>query len=141
MVKEGQEAEIIDLTGEVRSADLDGCNFTLRLSDGTKIPGKFTAEQEEIITNALREHSTQRLQVKGKAEFTSPDGKFRRIVSVEEMILQKAGETMYDPNARPIWEIAVEIGASVPDEVWDKVPKDLSKNLDHYLYGMPKEDE
>lgn len=38
----------------------------------------------------------------------------------------------------PIWQMAAEIGASVPDEEWAKVPRDLSRNVDHYLYGAPK---
>ena len=44
-------------------------------------------------------------------------------------------------SRRPIWEIADEIGRSVPDEVWEKVPGDLSKNYRHYLYGTPKTDD
>ena len=47
----------------------------------------------------------------------------------------------YDPTAKPIWEIAEEIAATVPDSEWAKVPPDLSKNVDHYLYGAPKEEE
>ena len=39
----------------------------------------------------------------------------------------------YDPTAKPIWEIAEEIAATVPDSEWAKVPPDLSKNVDHYL--------
>jgi hypothetical protein len=42
---------------------------------------------------------------------------------------------------RPIWEVAREIGSSVPDAEWAKVPKDLAENLDHYLYGTPKPEE
>ena len=45
------------------------------------------------------------------------------------------------PPRRPIWEIALEIGASVPESEWAKVPTDLGKNLDHYLYGAPKSEE
>ncbi len=44
-------------------------------------------------------------------------------------------------NKRPIWERVVDISAQVPPEEWAKLPKDLSKNVDHYLYGSPKEDE
>jgi hypothetical protein len=47
----------------------------------------------------------------------------------------------YDPTAKPIWEIAEEIAATVPDSEWAKVPPDLSKNVDHYLYGAPKDEE
>ncbi|MCT7954115.1 hypothetical protein [Laspinema palackyanum] len=38
----------------------------------------------------------------------------------------------YDERAKPIWEIAVEIGAKIPDSEWEKVPSDLSKNFDSY---------
>ena len=41
-------------------------------------------------------------------------------------------EFSYDPEARPIWEIVMEIGAEIPDEEWAKVPTDLSKNFDYY---------
>jgi antitoxin (DNA-binding transcriptional repressor) of toxin-antitoxin stability system len=30
------------------------------------------------------------------------------------------------------------ITQDVPDEEWERVPKDLAKNLDHYLYGTSK---
>ena len=50
-------------------------------------------------------------------------------------------EAEYNVNARPYWKEVLEIGASVPMEEWEKVPTDLSINLDHYLYGAPKEEE
>jgi hypothetical protein len=44
------------------------------------------------------------------------------------------------PNsaARPIEEIAAQLAAEVPAEEWDRLPADLTDNLDHYLYGTPK---
>lgn len=47
----------------------------------------------------------------------------------------------FDPTAKPIWEIAEELAAMVPDSEWEKVPRDLAKNLHHYLHGAPKEDD
>ena len=38
----------------------------------------------------------------------------------------------FDPEARPIWEIAAEISAQIPDSEWAKVPTDLAKNFDKY---------
>lgn len=38
----------------------------------------------------------------------------------------------YDTTAKPIWEIAVEIGEKIPDSEWQNVPSDLSKNFDSY---------
>lgn len=59
----------------------------------------------------------------------------------ETLQTETASDTAYDSIARPLWELVVEIGAQVPDEEWAKVPTDLSKNVDHYLYGAPKDDE
>jgi hypothetical protein len=39
---------------------------------------------------------------------------------------------------RPIEEILEALGAQVPDEVWAQVPTDLSSQIDHYVYGLPK---
>lgn len=44
----------------------------------------------------------------------------------------KLTELKYDSGAKPIWEIAVEIGAKIPESEWEKVPQDLSKNFDLY---------
>jgi antitoxin (DNA-binding transcriptional repressor) of toxin-antitoxin stability system len=30
------------------------------------------------------------------------------------------------------------ITQGIPDEEWERVPKDLAQNLDHYLYGTSK---
>ena len=31
-----------------------------------------------------------------------------------------------------------QISSSVPDEAWERIPRDLSMNVDHYLYGAKK---
>lgn len=42
------------------------------------------------------------------------------------------------PEDRPIEDVIADIVADVPASEWEKVPTDLSANLDHYLYGAPK---
>lgn len=42
-------------------------------------------------------------------------------------------------DRRPIWEIVDEINAGLPADTWEKVPTDGAINLDHYLYGAPKQ--
>jgi hypothetical protein len=37
------------------------------------------------------------------------------------------------------WEVPLQIGASIPEAEWSKVPPDLAANIDHYLYGAPVE--
>lgn len=131
--------DFVDLTGEVRAANVDGYNFTLRQDDGRKITGVFAPEQETLITSALSEHSSVRLRVKGVAEFSRQDGVLKRIVRIDDVQVVPAGEPQYVQTEKPIWEIVASIGAQVPEQEWSKVPSDLSKNVDHYLYGAPKE--
>lgn len=40
---------------------------------------------------------------------------------------------------KPIWEIIKDISEEIPPEEWEKVPPDLSKNLDYYLYQKEEE--
>jgi hypothetical protein len=43
-----------------------------------------------------------------------------------------------EPNAPTIEEKIAAIMIDVPQEEWDRLPADLTDNLDHYLYGTPK---
>jgi hypothetical protein len=42
---------------------------------------------------------------------------------------------------RSLLEVVEEVTKDIPVEAWDKVPPDLSINLDHYLYGHRKQEE
>jgi len=113
----------VELLGEVRAADLDARVFALRLADGETVQGRFTPDQEAAITEALHQHASRRLRVRGRAELTRVRGKVRRTVTIDEA-------TVEEP---PIWETLLEISASVPESEWANVPTDLARNLDHYL--------
>ena len=43
-----------------------------------------------------------------------------------------------DRTTRPIEEIIRDLAAEVPQAEWDRLPRDLTDNLDHYLYGTLK---
>lgn len=43
-----------------------------------------------------------------------------------------------EEERKPIWERIVERAKEVPDEVWEKLPKDGAAEVDHYIYGTPK---
>jgi len=43
-----------------------------------------------------------------------------------------------NPNAPPIEERLRAIWADIPQEEWDRLPADLTDNLDHYIYGTPR---
>ena len=54
--------------------------------------------------------------------------------------LQVIRNAKYDPTAKPVWEIAAEIGAQIPAEEKARMPHDGSINYKHYLYDTPKVD-
>jgi hypothetical protein len=78
-----------------------------------------------------------RVRVKGQAEM-SPQGKLLRVTEIEELVLGPVGEAPYDHSAPPIEEVLAGLARGVPEAEWDKLPSDLTDNLDHYLYGTPK---
>jgi len=134
--------DAIDLVGEVRAAELrahEGGSFTILLANGDAVSGFFTDEQEEEITEALHEHRQVRLKIKGVGEFEA-SGRLRKILRIDHFEERSVGEIPFDQHARPIWEVIAEIGQSVPEEDWNKVPTDIAENLHHYLYGDPRED-
>jgi len=135
---EGKYEDSIDVTGTVLAADVKKNRFVIYMDpqdrEGIEVT-TFAPEDEALITEALKEHETQRLRVRGRGEFSPPEGRLRRIVEVSDLLLLRAGEMEFDPTARPIWEELIEIAEKVPEEELRKLPHDLSRNLDHYIYG------
>ncbi|MBT9132891.1 MAG: hypothetical protein DDT32_02229 [Syntrophomonadaceae bacterium] len=127
----------VDVTGEVLEADVRQRRFQLWVDDRTGVTIPFSKEEEDEVTTALKEHHSRRVRVKGQGEF-SPQGKPLRIMQVSDLQVLPVGETPFDISARSIWEEIAEIAESIPREEWDKLPSDLTDNLDHYIYGSPK---
>ncbi len=135
---EGPHEAPVETTGEVLEADVRQGRFQLWLDEKTGVAVPFVPEQEDQVTSALKDHRKRRLLVKGQGEF-SAQGKLLRITRVLEMRFQPAGEPSYDPTARPIEDVLTELAGEIPEEAWSRLPQDLTDNLDHYLYGTPKQ--
>jgi hypothetical protein len=133
--------DTVDVIGTVLAADVKKGRFILYRNPedpkGIEV-NEFAPDQEGIVTEALKEHQTRRLRVKGRGEFVMPEGKLRAITQVEELTPLPTGEIPVDPNERPIWEKLIEIAEQVPEEELAKLPHDMARNVDHYLYGAEK---
>ena len=55
----------------------------------------------------------------------------------------KTQETAHDSNDKyaPLMEKIREFSETIPERELEKIPTDLSENLDHYIYGAPKKSE
>ncbi|MFB3787383.1 MAG: hypothetical protein ACE15F_13545 [bacterium] len=120
--------------GRVMAVNVLQGSMQVQLEDKTCIPVCFSPEYEDKVLDALRDHKTRRLWIRGKGRLDS-GGRIQEIAKIDELRLQTADDIPYDPNARPIEEVIMEIASKIPEEEWKKIPADASENLDHYLYG------
>ncbi len=79
------------------------------------LSGQFASE-DDLVAEAVREFLRQRQPEQGDAR--------------SEHIGQAH---------KPIWEVIEEENRSIPPEVWETLPTDLSEQHDHYIYGTPKD--
>jgi hypothetical protein len=128
--------DVVDVVGEVSMANVRGGAFELSIAPGqAPVKGKFTEAQEAEVLNALQAHATTRLRVRGVGEFSQVDRQLRKLLRVDSATMAASVTPEFVEGVKPIWETLAEMGEAVPDEVWEKVPTDLGKRLDHYLYS------
>lgn len=127
----------VTLKGEVLEADVKQKRFQLWIDDKTKIQINFSDEQETEVTTALKEHKNLFLEVRGTGEFY-PSGKIKFIRLVERLQITPKSEKLERKPSKKIGDIFDQFSSKVPPEEWNKLPKDLNENLDHYIYRMPK---
>ena len=71
---------------------------------------------------------------------TLPEDEQDRVARLMLDIAEAANEAngRGEEEAQPIWEWIAEQAKNVPDEEWEKFPKDGAAEVDHYIYGTPK---
>ena len=53
----------------------------------------------------------------------------------------KEREEPSEKESGSILEMVSAVTSEVPEREWERVPSDLSKNVDHYLYGSKRTDK
>ena len=134
--------DVVDVTGEVRMATGGPGRFAIQLETGgtlTLIEGKYSQADEAKVLDALHEHRTARLRVRGVGEFGTSDRMLKRFSRVDSVDLAANEAPSYDDAVVPIWEQLSAIGLSAPAGAWDAVPTDLSVRIDEVVYGSGEE--
>lgn len=130
--------DVVDVTGEVQMASVKG-QFSLSTGAGQPIAGKFSAEQEAQVLEALRQHRTLGLRVRGVGEFGTQDRSLRRFVRVDAVDPWRPGAAAFVEGAPDLWAELDAIAARVPADAWASVPSDLSLRIDEFVYGREPE--
>ena len=125
----------IEVVGEVQMASVKGQFALLMPGSAQQVTGKFSTEQEAQVLEALQQHKTVRLSVRGVGEFGTLDRQLRRFVRIDHVALWQANEPVYVEGAPNLWDDLDAIASGVPSEAWDAVPKDLSARVDEFAYG------
>jgi hypothetical protein len=126
--------DVVDVVGEVSMANVRG-TFSLTLQgSGSIVNGRFSAEQEVLVLDALRNHRTARLRVMGVGEFGTHDRSLNRFARIDDVQVAGANEVAFVEDAPPIWEQLAALGESAPAGTWDHVPADLSERIDDFVY-------
>ncbi|MSQ71435.1 MAG: hypothetical protein EXR27_09125 [Betaproteobacteria bacterium] len=128
--------DTVDLVGEVRMANLGPGAFRLQIVEtGAMVEGRFDANQEALVLDALKNHRNVRLRVGGTAEFSTRDRQIKRLTRIEGVALAPSTAVFFDDTAAPIWEQLANIGMQAPAGTWESVPDDLSMRIDEIVYG------
>lgn len=126
--------DVVDVVGEVNMANVRG-NFSLTLqATGNIVSGRFSAEQEERVLEALRNHHVARLRVAGVGEFGTHDRVLKRFVRIDDVQPASVSDVAFVENVPAIWEQLTALGESAPKGTWDNVPTDLSMRIDELIY-------
>lgn len=55
--------------------------------------------------------------------------------------VKKAAKKAKAVSGLALHESIASIGRTVTPQAWAKIPKDLSENFEHYMYGSPKQSD
>ena len=127
--------DVVEVTGEVQMASVKG-QFSLLTGLGQAVTGKFSPQQEAQVLEALRDHNTLGLRVRGAGEFGTGDRALRRFVRVDSVEHAPPGPPAYIEDAPDLWAALDAISAKVPADAWKPVPADLSLRVDELIYGQ-----
>ena len=61
-----------------------------------------------------------------------------RIAQVERLRIRPAAEFAFDQSAVQLSRVFADLAREVPRAEWDKLPENLTENLDYWLYGTPR---
>ena len=140
------ELRPVVLLGEVRAVtlhddDAGGGACRLRLDDGATITAHFSAEHLPGIAMALLYHADRRLKIAGLGDF-APDGRLKRLLRIEtQQAAPPSPPLPFETAQLTPSELFIAAGTLLPEAELAQFPPDFAENMEHYMYGVPRQDE
>lgn len=129
----------VDVRCEVRAVDLDARRFVARLADGHSFEGHFPERFAVEFQAALQSMGDNRLRIVGEGEFDISAGELVRVNAVDAIRWEALHRAVRPPE--PFEDFLAGLQDSIPSSDWARIPEDLGRNLDHYLYGCERDNE
>jgi hypothetical protein len=124
----GRYEDAIVVEGRVTAADVTYRRFRVHTHNGRELAADFSAEQESIVTTALRDHDAIGLSIEGRALYNS-EGNALRVTRVD-VLRTLTGED----SVTPLGGVWASLAAFGRNDAVSGLPQDLASNIDRYLY-------
>jgi hypothetical protein len=114
---------------------------TVQLESVTEILTCFTLEREAEKRRTIMNLNVEIPEKLAPTLKAKADEHGVSVASYASQILEldlSSTEIQAKPNEAPIWEVVTDIMKHVPDEIFERLPKDGASQVDHYIYGLPK---
>ena len=126
--------DYLDVAGRVLSVDVEKKTLAIQTDQDRRIEIRYAPDQEQGAIGTLAAYRTAQVRLRGEC-VRAPGGDLRKVTKVTGLDFFPEGPPHRSSNAPSIEDRIAEIAKGVPDEEWEKLPKDLSQRLDFYLYG------
>ena len=103
----------------------------LNSSGGPQVEVTYLDKFENRVTEALKDHESKSLMLEGDGEFNL-HGQLLKINKVSKMELI-SDSILSTPTGQSVMDLIDRVMRDVPQDVWDKVPKNLAESHDDYL--------
>jgi hypothetical protein len=87
------------------------------------------------LTIEVTDELEQRLRDQAEQQGVPLDSYLR--AALEALAVPESPASPSVPTS-PLLELFEQIWADIPEEEWEKLPRDLAEQHDHYIYGIPK---
>jgi hypothetical protein len=94
---------------------------------------KATERLKEAVSRLVNQLSLER-EINEQDRFKLHSETMNYLDEIKKLLIEPD-----EVPSEPFWQKLTAIGSQVSEQEWEKLPTDLSRNFEHYMYGASKE--